>query len=123
MRSLKDGDWEEKRKTDKRARLAFGRRCIYAASLSTQMPLLSVRWPGTSDQPSLFALALQHDTTKHETRRSSNEAYPNVHTSVGRGKPYARTAKSNDLSNPSSQIYVVAGECERKSEAGHMKRA
>jgi hypothetical protein len=36
-----------------------------------RMPLLSVRWPGTSDQPSLFALALLHDTIRDETGSSN----------------------------------------------------
>jgi hypothetical protein len=49
----------------------IGRRCIYAASLSTQNAPLVCAVASNSDQPSLFALTLLHDATQYETGSSN----------------------------------------------------
>lgn len=85
----------------------------------------------TSDQPSLFALTLLHDATRDETG-SSNLRMPipmairtfsSFRCGRLRHRAYFEVERTNNLSTPLSHIYVVAGGCERKSEAGHMKRA
>jgi len=62
---------EEKKDRRKEHDSPIGRRCIYAASLSTQNAPLVCAVASTSDQPSLFALTLLHDATGYETGSSN----------------------------------------------------
>jgi len=77
---------------------------------------------GISDHPSLFAFGLLHSPTRDDLIKPWRPILMFMAASDSRSRGRA-CLKSDDLSNPLSQIYVVAGECERKSVAGHVKRA
>jgi hypothetical protein len=112
----------KERPTRKEHDSPIGRRCIYICTVyPPRVPLLSVRWPVTSDQRSLFAT--RRDTIRDGLIKPENANPITIAASDGRLRHRAYSHVERHVSPVVTHLRCKQAGCERMSEAGHMKRA
>ena len=112
-----------KKKTDKESTTRL-RQEVHICSIVIHPCPSSVRWPDPlANDPCLLWVCYTTQNTRRDVLIKPQSAIlMSIPASNSRWRRRAYL-ESNDLSNPSSQIYVVADGCKRMSVTGHLKRA